>query len=360
MKIAVVGSGHGGCAMAAVLAQQGHEVSIVKLGKSMHTDNFRAIHDSRKIGLAGIMGEGEFPLAHVTTNPVEAIPEAELVLIFYVSNYHPMVAKRLAPHLRQDQIVVLNPGYCGSLILAAELKSVERSDLPVFAEFETLPYTSRIGPAGKVTITSKNVRHPFASYPASRAAELAEFFSPVLGKCPARNHILEVALHNPNLVIHTIGVLMNAALVERGDESFAMYRDGFTPSMWNLVNTLDEEKMDVLERLGAPRMPYFDAFRLRTFEDTSVDPIEGFNHYAAEAPAGPHTIEHRYVTEDVPMGLGLLHSLGRLTNVRTPICDSLIDIANGLLPERNFWGEARAIDRLWEGPLDRLLEELSR
>jgi opine dehydrogenase len=149
------------------------------------------------------------------------------------------------------------------------------------------------------------------------------------------------------------------ALVEGKERRFAMYRDGFSPSVWNLVFRLDSEKMDVLEKLGAPRIPYFEEFKLRTFRDTSIDSLEGFMHYASEAPDGPFAIEHRYVTEDVPMGLGLLHSLGRRVGVPTPVCDSLLVIASALLPSHDFWREARTIEQLWDGTLEDLLEVLT-
>ena len=360
MKVAIVGSGHGGCAMAAALAMRDHRVSIVKLGKAIHVENFQILQKRKVIRLSGIEGNGEFPLDKVTMDPAEALPRAELVLVYYVSNYHEFVAERCAPYLHKGQIVVLNPGYAGSLLFEKQMKAAGNTSMPLFGEFETLPYSSRITEPGTVAIVSRNVRHPFATYPASRAGELVERLEPVLGKCVPRKHLLEVALHNPNLVIHTLGVLMNVSVVEHPDKTFAMYRDGFSPARWNVVKALDEEKMNVLESLDAPRVPYFDEFRLRTFEDISVDGLEGFKHYASEAPDGPFTIEHRYVTEDVPMGLGLLHSLGRATGIETPICDSVINIANALLPSHDFWQEARTLDKIWNGTLNELLDVLTR
>ena len=359
MKIAVVGSGHGGCAMAAVMAMRGHDVTIVKLGNSMHVDNFRAMQSSGRIHLTGIEGEGSFPISCVSGDPGQAVAQADLILVYYVANYHSMVADALAPYLHADQTVVLNPGYCGSLLFANALRSAGRPELPLFAEFETLPYSSRITSPGTVSIVSRNVRHPFATYPAGRASELVDHFGPVLGECVPRKHILEVSLHNPNLVIHTVGVLMNAALVESTERRFAMYRDGFSQSVWNVVFRLDEEKMDVLEKLGAPRISYFDEFRLRTFDDITIDPLKGFQHYAGEAPDGPFTVDHRYVTEDAPMGLGLLHSLGKHTGVPTPVTDSLLHLASAMLPNHNFWQEARTIERIWSGSLPDLLRTLT-
>lgn len=357
MKITIVGSGHGGCAMAGVMSMHGHDVSMLKLGGVMHTPNFQALRDTGEVKLSGKEGSGTFRLAQVSTDPAEVIPEADLILVFYVANYHDMVADRLAPLLHDGQCVVLNPGYLGSLIFLRRMREIGNDSAPLFSEFETLPYSSRIGEPGSVSIESLNVRHPFATYPASRASEVVDHFSPVLGECVPRTNILEVALHNPNLVIHTAGVLLNAAQAEAPEKTFAMYKHGFSESIWRLVEKLDLEKMDVLEKLGAPRIPYFDEFKLRTFPDPdSVDGHAGFLHYASEAPDGPHTVDHRYVTEDVPMGLTLMHSLGRHAGVPTPVADSLIHIANAMLPHRDFWEEGRTLEKIWDGDLQSLLE----
>ncbi len=133
------------------------------------------------------------------------------------------MAKSCAPHLNSRQIVALNPGYAGSLLFHAEMRAAGNTSFPLFAEFETLPYSSRITAPGTVDIASRNVRHPFATWPASRSSELIERIGPVLGECVPRKHLLEGALHNPNLVTHVIGMLMNIPAIERPDSTFSMY-----------------------------------------------------------------------------------------------------------------------------------------
>lgn len=344
--------------MAAVMSMHGHEVSIIKLTDAIHNENFEALR-KKTIQLSGIEGEGEFPLDRVTKEPSEAIPDAELVLVYYVSNYHEFVAERIASYLHDKQGVVLNPGYGGSLIFEKAMRAAGKDKMPIFAEFETLPYSCRIVGPAQVEISSKNVRHPFAAYPSSKAGEFIERFQQILGELVPRKNILEASLHNPNLLIHTTGIIMNAAQVEHPDKRFAMYRDAFSESIWKLIGQLDNEKMDVLEKIGCPRIPYIDEFRLRTFKDTSIDFPEGFKHYANEAPTGPFTVDHRYVTEDVPMGLGLLHSLGKATQVATPICDSLIHIASAMLPHLSIWDEIRTVEKLWDGKFTELLDALN-
>lgn len=135
MKIAIVGTGHGGCAIAATLAMQGHDVSLLKLSNAIHNGNFAELQRSGTIQLTGMMGEGRYPLKAVSRDPGEVIPEAELILVYYVANYHAAVAEAIAPYLDANQCVVLNPGYLGSLIIikALQAQGVERT--PMFVEF---------------------------------------------------------------------------------------------------------------------------------------------------------------------------------------------------------------------------------
>ena len=45
MKIAVLGAGNSGCALAADYAGRGHEVTLIKTSHSLHDENFRYLTD---------------------------------------------------------------------------------------------------------------------------------------------------------------------------------------------------------------------------------------------------------------------------------------------------------------------------
>lgn len=323
-KISVVGSGHGGSAAAAALSSKGHNVSILKLGNQLHNDHFETLSKTKKLKLTGILGEHIVDV-NISRDPSRVISDADILLIFYVANFQLMIAEKIAPYLRSGQIIYVCPGYLGSVFIMKELNKLKSAARPLLIEGETLPFTSRIIEPGHVSISSLNVVHPIAVTPKARINEGIQIISSLFGKAEEREQLIEVALHNPNLIIHTIGTLMNISRVEDPIKNFAMYRDGFSPSMWKLVNCLDREKQSVLQVLGCQPRSYFDEFELRTFGNVSAtDPMEGFKHYAGEAPGGPYSLNNRYLTEDVPIGLGLLTSVADELGIDTPVADALI------------------------------------
>jgi hypothetical protein len=59
---------------------------------------------------------------------------------------------------------------------------------------------------------------------------------------------------------------------------------------------------------------------------------EGFKLYAENVKdLKTSSVNNRYITEDVPKGLGLLHVLGANLNIPTPVCDSIITLAGVMI-----------------------------
>ena len=127
---------------------------------------------------------------------------------------------------------------------------------------------------------------------------------------------------------------------------FWMYRESFSPSVWNLVNDLDKERNDVIEAFQGERIDYLDAGKFRHEKDLSRDSYEVFLSYAAgRAPKGPASLDTRYIYEDVGIVLCLLSLFGRKFNIPTPVTDALITIASSLV-NSDLRANARTFDDL--------------
>ena len=70
-----------------------------------------------------------------------------------------------------------------------------------------------------------------------------------------------------------------------------------------------------------------------------------FRSFADSSNKGPSFINHRYLNEDVPMGLGLFISIGKIVGVDTSIQEAIMALASALL-NKDLKSKARTIQYL--------------
>ena len=327
MRITVVGAGHAGSTVAADLSHKGHNVTILKTSNSLH----------------------------ITTNYQEAISDAELIVLYIQTNYHEEVIKKMCKYIQHGQYILIEPGYLSTCYF---LKHCDK-DITVI-EAESSPIDCRIERPGEVRTLFKNALNPVGVYPLKNKENALNILKKLGYPFALTSSVAEAALHNPNLIVHTIGAIFSIPRIEYTNGEYWMYKEVFTPHIWNVVESLDSEKMDVLERLGCMRMSYVEACRLRNSTDLNRDAKEVFFDYANNSsPKGPNIPDSRYITEDVPEGLVMLESLGEILGVKTPCCTGLINIASSAL-KRDFRDEGRTVDRLGKTYIDIILNDIKK
>lgn len=331
-NITIVGAGNSGMAHAYVLSKLGHNVSVLKTSNSLHDDNFDEIERSGGIWCVDEYKGAGRKFAHInciTRDDRKALENAEIVLVLTQSLQHEAIAKRILPHIQNIKALLIVPGNMGSMYF--------RKGLPanvIVAEGESTIIDARIEKPGEVHILFKNVRNALAFNPASDSEKGFQFFHDLLPQSYThiRTNVIESALNNPNMIVHTVGTIMSAGRIEYSRGEFWMYREAFTPSVWKVLNALDAEKIKIMEAYGAKGERYIDCCKFRNEEDLSTDSMEVFRYYAENgSPKGPFNVNNRYVTEDVPNGLVLLSSLGEMAGIPTPTADALISIAGVML-----------------------------
>lgn len=352
MKITIVGAGNAGTTVAADLSLKGHEVTLLKTSKSLHNENFNYIKRNKTITIVE-NGESRVAKLHlVSTDYKESLKDAELIILYVQTNYQEDVIKKMIPYLT-NQIILVEPGYLATLFF---LKNSVCKDL-IFVEAESSPIDCRIIEPGKVKVLFRNYRNPIGVYPKAKTNEVLKVLKSLQYNFIATKNIVEAALHNPNLIVHTIGAFMSIPRIEyTNGKNYWMYKEVFTPSVWNIVKGLDKEKMDVMELLGCERVPYVEACKIRNSEDLSIDAEKVFFDYANNSsPEGPTISNSRYITEDVPEGLVLLESLGEILGIKTPICSSLIELSSKAM-NINFREKGRTVKRIGEENFKKVLE----
>lgn len=376
MKITVIGAGNAGSACAFMAAEVGHKVTLLKTSNHItHDEHFETMVKNKGIYCIDNTKNGHFTdsadeakttfqsLELITRDPKEAIMGAHVVMIFIQTTYHEALAKRVAQYFEDNQLVILIPGYAGSIFYS---KYCDNN--PIFAEGESTPNDARVAEPGTVKVLFKNARNALSFFPAKKASQgmaIAANLFPAydIEKHNLRKHIFESALHNPNIIVHTIGLYVMYPMLQycakhHPDEVPYMYRDALSTDMaWLMIAKLDAEKMAVLNALGCKAIPYLQACLFRNEEDLNQDPREVFESYKISSPPGPYSFDNRYVTEDVPMGLVLLSSLGAKLGIKVPECNRLIEMCGGIL-SRDFFKEGRTLTSLGLNKLTK--EELLR
>lgn len=366
MRVAVVGAGNGGCAVAADMAYRGIDVTLVKTSNAMHDDNFNYLiknggkmtlidfgdngcmnpEDMEKVEKVGILSE--------VTRDLSIISKMDVIIIYIQTNYHENLIKRMAEYICDGQIVLINPGYFSTAYM---LKYCGNKEITI-VEAQSSFIDGRIIEPGKFRVGFRNVRNPLGVYP-SRNLPLAKEKLDTLGfPFYYMKNVVGAALHNPNLIVHTVGSVMSIPMIDAMGKDFCMYHYSFTEHVWKILEELDNEKMNILERMGYDRISYVEACKFRNSLDDSQDAKKVFFDYAAmpTRAKAPTKVDSRYISEDVPQGLVMLEALGKSMNISTPICTSLIEIASAALG-RNLRAEGRTPERLGEENIKKILSD---
>ncbi len=356
MKVSILGAGNAGCAVAADLTLKGHEVTLIKTSQAMHDDNFKYLVDNN--GEMTLNEFGEVKIANIAkvTRELSELSDTEVVIIYIQTNFHEQLIERIVPYLKDDQIVLINPGY---LSTAYFLKHCDKNI--IIAEAQSSFIDGRIMEPGLFKVGFRNVRNPIGIYPRARKEEAVKKLDLLQERFIYLDSVVEAALHNPNLIVHTVGSVMSIPRIEKTHGDFCMYHEAYTRdnlATWMILEALDSEKMDVLEKLGFKRLPYVEACKYRNSLDDNQDAKDVFFGYA-EMPTrakGPTKVDSRYISEDVPQGLVMLEALGKSLNVPTPICTALIEIATAALG-RSMRAEGRTPEGLGVDNIKKILDD---
>ncbi len=359
MKIAVLGAGNAGCAVAADLSLKGYDVNLIKTSNSIHNKNFEfLLENGGKIKLDE-KGEVKEATIEKVSKDISLIEEAEVIIIYIQTGYHEQLIERISPHLKDGQILLINPGY---LSTAYVLKHCDKDVTVVEATSSFID--CRIDEAhnnfGLIKVGFRNARNLLSVYPADRLEETKQKLQGFQYNFKYMSTI-EIALHNPNLIVHTVGAIMSIPRIEKTKGDYCMYWEVFTPSVWNILEQLDAEKMNVLEHLGHQRLPYVEACKMRNTLEDERDAKEIFFWYAAmpTRAKGPVVVDSRYISEDVPEGLVMLETLGSYLNVPTPICTSLIELASAALG-RDLRAQGRTIQKLGVDNIEKIIADIKK
>ena len=356
MKIAVIGAGNVGVAIATDLSIKGHEVSLLKTSSYKAEGYNRLISNSNRVYLKEKGEYGKISINEVSSD-LSKIKDAEVVFCTIQSNFYEDLVKRIKDYLNKDQIVICICSYASSYYFEKYCK-----ELPMLVE-ATGPYLE-----GRVELDDKPNEIVFRVGYRHHSIPAAVFSNLYKKKIVDKLHnvydgftfryktVIEAALLNPNMVLHTVGSLLSLTRIEYSKGDFCMYREAYARqnhATLKVMIRLDREKLRVLKALEQEQICVFEAGGFNVH-----DSIESFHRYSesSDRAISPTSVHSRYITEDVSQGLVLLESIADRIHIDTPITTALISIASAALGE-DFRKTGRTIKKLGiENEIDMLYE----
>lgn len=332
MRVTVCGAGNGGVAMSADLTFSGHAVTLFELPAFASTIDTIRREGGVTVTGSTYSGKTGTVMPHcVTTDPAEAVAEAEVVLVAVVAFGRRAFMEALAPHLRDDQVVLFYTGYWSSLIYQSLLARHDCN--AVLADAELLPYfAGKTGPASS-NVDAKKSQVRVAAMPGGRTKEvvdrLRELFPCFVSA--GSGSPLEVNISNAAVLNHTPISTLNLGLLERlGDDPFTFYYDGSTPRICAVTEAFHDEASALGVAFGsAPRSAVETEAALYGDEGAIGSTLyEALHNWRGAAEiAFPASDALTFYKEDMTYGLVPMVRLADQVGVPVPISRALLDLA---------------------------------
>jgi opine dehydrogenase len=346
--VAIIGAGIGGVYLAAHLGIAGFRLRL------HDCDPGRLVEIAARGGIE-VEGEGGgFAAIERTTAELRpAVAGADVIILVTGGNAQEGAARSLAPLLRDGQILLLIQGNTlGAPLVRRALDAAGCGARVDVAEMDNYPYACRrSGPVQIRPIVTKRWLQ-IATFPGDRIDAVFPRLSALFPQAVAAPNILSTGLTNANAMLHVANCVANAAAIERSD-GYKFYAEGVTPAVARLYEAIDRERFAVAARFGAIVPTLADWFeRVYGVREKSLDATCRRLTYDREGPyqatPTPTSLDHKYVSEDVPTVLVPMRALGAAAGTPTPAIDALIETVRHMTGT-DFAAEGRTLDRLGLG-----------
>jgi len=340
-KISVIGAGAGGLAIAGYLASKSCEVTLY----NRSFERIKPFVDSKEIDLHGEI-EGRFKLKTVTDNIVDAVKEAEIIMVVVPAMAHKEIAEKIAQHLKEDHIIILNPGRTfGALEFRNILIENDKNKKVIVAEAQSLIFACRVISPGTVKILKVKNSVPLSCIPAWKIPEIIKLVKHIIPLFIPGDNILQTGLSNIGGIFHPATTILNTAWIENTRGDFEFYFEGISKKVSKIVKKIDEERISVAAALGI-RVVSAKEWIYITYSIHGDDLYEVIqNNPAYSGIIAPRNLNHRYITEDIPMSLVPISSLGDHLKVETKTINSIIQLAS-IIHGIDYFKYGRNIDNL--------------
>ena len=327
-RVAILGAGNQGHVFAGFLGLQEFDVTFVNRSES-------TVKKIREQGGIKVTGEytGFVPLAdeQVTTSVERGIKGCDVIILAVPAYGHEYYINRLsaASTLRDDQLILIPTDNYATLRLQQAFQAVETPTPPI-AGAAISPMPGLAETAGTADIHGTKDSVPLAALPSTNtetACQIATaLFKPETEFTPSENPFA-VNFHNLNPYMHSAINVLNLARIDASAD-WLYYGEGCTPAVNRIVSGIDQERLATADALGLDVIPLRDLVATMyesQVSGTTIAEMLSTSPVHRTLP-GPTTLDHEYITEDVPYGLVPLWSLSQQVGVECPTLESTIHL----------------------------------
>ena len=204
--VTIIGAGIGGIYLLAELGVAGfklrlHDIDDSKLSEIRARGGVDVEGDS--VGLAAV--------DRVTTDLPSAVDGADVIIVATGGNAQVVVARSLAPLVRDGQVILLIQGNTGGSLIARQALDDAgcRAEVDI-AEMDNYPYSCwRLSPTRIRPIVRKRWLQ-IATFPGNRIGEVFPRLSPLFPEAVTAPNILYTGFTNANAMLHVANCVANA------------------------------------------------------------------------------------------------------------------------------------------------------
>jgi len=333
-KIAVISSGNGGQSMAAYFTYLGYKVALYAR-EAERVDMFPDNH----FVMSGAV-EAEVDVDLISADMGRVVKNAFLIMVTTPAQYHPIVARAMAPHLVDGQAVVLNPGRTfGTLAFSKVLSECGCKADIMLGETDTFVFTCRCPELRKPQIYKIKDSVRLAAHDKSYEERLLGVLHEIFDMFSLAESVLHTGFSNIGMIFHPMPILMNITRVE-AKEDFKFYMQGISPLVASILEKMDVERVMVANaygvRVSTARQWLAEAYGSRGY--SLYEQIQNTDAY--KTVLAPTDIDTRYIFEDILTGCVPTSCAGRVAGVNTDVIDTLIKWAS-IIYGRDFRAEGR-------------------
>jgi opine dehydrogenase len=276
----------------------------------------------------------------------EAIESGDIIMVVTPAYAHFDIARKAAPHLKPGQIVVLNPGRTlGAIEFNRVLNEHGCTNDVTIAEAQTFIYASRSDGPAQARIFRLKDAVPLAALPATDTPRVLEKLASAYPQFIDGGDVLQTGINNIGAIFHPTISIFNAGWIESTKGEFQFYLDGVTPTVARLMEVLDRERVTVASAVGVRAITAREWLKM-TYNAEGENLHEAIhNQPGYRGIEAPSTLSHRYITEDIPMSLVPIASLGNRYGVSVRGMESIIRLAC-IAHRTDYWQRGRTVARL--------------